>query len=91
MTNDINKGKWAQVRSKIHARWGRLTEDDIDKINGKHDQFIGMLQDRYGCTKQKAEDQLRRYTKAVTARPWLSFFHDHGWGAGPSQRHNKQT
>ena len=91
MTKDIPEGKWKQVRSKIHARWNRLTEDDIDKIDGNRDQFIDVLQERYGVAKEKAENQLNRYLKAVTIRSKPSFIYDHGWDVGPSQRHNRRA
>jgi len=50
-----------------------LTEDDIDKIDGKHDQFISTIQERYGCAKEQAEDQLQGYLKAITRRSKSSF------------------
>jgi uncharacterized membrane protein YeaQ/YmgE (transglycosylase-associated protein family)/uncharacterized protein YjbJ (UPF0337 family) len=59
------EGKWAKVRNKIHVRWGKLTEEDIEQINGKHDKFIEVLQERYGCDEEKAEDELQGYLRAV--------------------------
>ena len=61
---DIER-KWAKVRNKIHVRWGKLTEEDIEQINGKHDKFIEVLQERYGCDEEKAEDELQGYLRAV--------------------------
>ncbi len=57
--------KWEQVRDKINARWGKLTELDIDEIDGNHNRFITTLQARYGYAKEDAEDQIQRYLKAV--------------------------
>jgi uncharacterized membrane protein YeaQ/YmgE (transglycosylase-associated protein family)/uncharacterized protein YjbJ (UPF0337 family) len=59
------ESKWAKVRNKIHVRWGKLTEEDIEQINGKHDKFIEVLQERYGCDEEKAEDELQGYLRAV--------------------------
>ena len=61
----VMEGKWEQVRIKIHTRWGKLTDQDITEINGNHDRFIKTLQERYGCAKKEAEDQLQRYLTAV--------------------------
>jgi len=63
--NDVMESKWEQVRNKMHTRWGKLTDQDITEINGNHDRFINTLQQRYGCAKNEAEDQLQRYLKAV--------------------------
>jgi len=63
--DDVIGRKWEQVRYKINARWGKLTEEDIDQINGSHRRFVTTLQARYGYVKEEAEDQIQRYVKAV--------------------------
>jgi len=63
--NKVIERKWEQVRGKIHTRWGKLTEADVAKIDGNHDRFIATLQERYGCTKKEAENQIQGYLKAV--------------------------
>jgi len=66
--DNVIERKWEQVRSKINARWGKLTEEDIDKIDGNHNRFIITLQARYGYAKEEAEDQIQRYLKASLRR-----------------------
>lgn len=58
MNEDILKGQWKQVRGKIKEWWGVLTDDDLDRINGQRDQLIGMLQEKYGFTKDQATREL---------------------------------
>jgi uncharacterized protein YjbJ (UPF0337 family) len=60
MTNDIFEGKWKQIRGKIREQWGKLTNDDVDKINGKSDRLVGLLQERYGYAKDKAEFEMNK-------------------------------
>ena len=60
MTNDIFEGKWKQMRGKIREQWGKLTNDDIDKINGKSDRLVGLLQEHYGYAKDKAEFEMNK-------------------------------
>jgi uncharacterized protein YjbJ (UPF0337 family) len=55
MNNDILKGKWKQMRGKIREQWGIFTGDNVHKINGKSDRVTGMLQERFGLAKDKAE------------------------------------
>jgi len=66
--DDVIERKWEQVRNHIIARWGKLTEEDIDKIDGNHDRFIITLQARYGYAKEEADDQIQRYLKASLRR-----------------------
>ena len=45
---------WKQLKGKIREQWGHLTDDDLDKIAGKREQFEGKIQERYGITKDQA-------------------------------------
>ena len=58
MNEDILKGQWKQLRGQIKQWWGVLTDDDLDKINGRRDQLIGKLQEKYGFTKDQATREL---------------------------------
>jgi uncharacterized protein YjbJ (UPF0337 family) len=58
MNEDILKGQWKQLRGKVKEWWGVLTDDDLDKIDGQRDQLIGMLQQKYGFTKDQATREL---------------------------------
>lgn len=53
MTNDIYKGKWKQIRGKVREGWSVFTHDDSGRVDGKRDQFIGLLQERFGDLKKK--------------------------------------
>ena len=65
VSDDIIKSKWAQIRTHIPTRWNKLTEEDVDKIDGDHDRFIKILQERYRCTPKQAEEQLQGYLQAA--------------------------
>ncbi len=43
------------MKGSIKEKWGKLTDDDLDQIAGRRDQFIGKLQERYGIAKDEAE------------------------------------
>ena len=55
MNTDIAAGKWKQLKGQIRAKWGKLTDDDLDQIAGERDQFVGVMQERYGIKKDQAE------------------------------------
>lgn len=55
MNKDIAEGKWKQMKGKIQKKWGDLTDDDLDRINGRREEFAGVMQERYGKGKAEAE------------------------------------
>lgn len=63
MNNDIFEGKWKQIRGQAKVMWGKLTDDDLEKVNGKFDKLIGLLQSKYGYTRQQAEEKYKKRTQ----------------------------
>ena len=59
MNKDIFEGNWKQLKGNVKQKWGELTDDDFDVINGKRDQLVGRIQERYGVTRDEAEKQVR--------------------------------
>ncbi|MCX7071284.1 MAG: CsbD family protein [Gammaproteobacteria bacterium] len=64
MNEDIIKGKLKQLSGRIKAKWGELTDDDLKLIEGKRDVLVGKLQEKYGLTKEKAEQQIKELEDA---------------------------
>lgn len=58
MNWDIIQGKWLQAKGTLKEKWGDLTDDDLDRLDGNKDQLAGKLQERYGWTKDEAERQI---------------------------------
>jgi len=63
MNKDVLQGKWREMKGKVKEQWGKLTDDDLDKIEGKGDQLLGLLQQRYGYAREKAEEEYKRFTE----------------------------
>jgi uncharacterized protein YjbJ (UPF0337 family) len=61
MNWDTVKGDWKQFRGKVKEQWGKLTDDDLDRIEGKRDQLVGVVQKRYGIARDEAEKQLNEF------------------------------
>tara|TARA_R110001599_G_scaffold353869_1_gene601204 strand:- start:15118 stop:15309 length:192 start_codon:yes stop_codon:yes gene_type:complete len=57
MNSDIAEGKWKQLKGKIQQKWGDLTDDELDKVAGKRQEFVGLLQEKHGKTKEEAEEE----------------------------------
>jgi uncharacterized protein YjbJ (UPF0337 family) len=58
---DTIEGNWKQFKGKVKEQWGKLTDDDLDRISGKKDQLAGRLQEAYGIGKDDAERQIREF------------------------------
>jgi uncharacterized protein YjbJ (UPF0337 family) len=55
MNKDILKGQWTQLKGHLQRQWGKLTNDDLDQIEGNRDILIGKIQERYGRRRDEAE------------------------------------
>ncbi|WP_447593815.1 CsbD family protein [Aquipseudomonas campi] len=62
MNSDVIKGKWKQLSGRIKERWGNLTDDDLGVAEGHSEYLAGKLQERYGWTKEKAQQELRDFS-----------------------------
>ena len=60
MNKDIFEGKWKEMRGQIKEWWGELTDDDLDQAAGNAEQIVGLLQQKYGYTRQRAEEEFNR-------------------------------
>ena len=63
MNKDTFQGKWKQIRGQAKVWWGKLTDDDLEKVGGNFDKLIGLPQEKYGYTQQQTEDEYRKRTK----------------------------
>ena len=58
MNADVFRGKWKQLRGRAKQAWGDLTDDDLAKIDGSYDRFVGVLQEKYGYGKEEAQRKI---------------------------------
>ena len=63
---NVVEGKWKQLKGEAQTRWGKLTDDDMDVINGNREKLVGKLQEKYGYAKVEAEREVEDF-KARTA------------------------
>jgi uncharacterized protein YjbJ (UPF0337 family) len=65
MNQDIIQGKWKQLKGSLKTKWSKLTNDDLERLDGNHDYLVGKLQERYGYAKDRAEQEIRDFTRSV--------------------------
>jgi len=61
------KGNWMTIKGKIKEKWGKLTDDDLDVMDGKMEQLAGTVAKRYGCAKEEAQRQVDEFNRSCDA------------------------
>jgi len=61
VNKDIFERKWERVRGEVRGWWGKFTEDDLDKVAGKFDVFIGLLREKYGYSRARAVKEIEQH------------------------------
>ena len=61
MNWDQIEGNWKQIKGEAKARWGKLTNDDLDVAEGNREKLVGKLQERYGYAKEEAEKEVENF------------------------------
>lgn len=61
MNSEIFKGKWEQLKGTVQKKWGELTNDEIAQVEGDAMKLSGLVQERYGRTKEEAEREINEW------------------------------
>lgn len=59
-TGDL-KAKWNKVRGNVQRQWGKLTNDDMDIIDGDTNILVGKLQERYDINEEEARKRVEEF------------------------------
>ncbi|HXG79437.1 MAG TPA: CsbD family protein [Methyloceanibacter sp.] len=65
MNWDRIEGNWKQFRGKVLQQWGKLTNDDLDQVEGRRVELVGRIQERYGIAKDEAEKQVDTWLRNI--------------------------
>ncbi|MCI0537702.1 MAG: CsbD family protein [Verrucomicrobiales bacterium] len=63
MNKDRLKGNWKQLKGKAKEQWGKLTDDELDVVEGREEMLIGKIQERYGIARDEAERQFKEFQR----------------------------
>lgn len=66
MNWDRIEGNWMQFRGKAQQQWGKLTDDDLDVVEGRRTELVGRIQERYGYAKDQAEKQVDTWLNSIS-------------------------
>lgn len=67
MTDEVLHDRWHEVRGNAPEWWGKLTDDDLDAVNGRTERLVGLLQERYGHARDGAEREVKRRVASLSS------------------------
>jgi uncharacterized protein YjbJ (UPF0337 family) len=59
MNWDMIEGNWKQFKGQARQQWGKLTENELDQVEGRREELVGCIQEKYGIERDEAERQVR--------------------------------
>jgi uncharacterized protein YjbJ (UPF0337 family) len=69
--DNMIRDQWKQIRGKAKEWWSKLTEDDLNYINGRGDRLISKLEERYSYTKEQAVQQIELHMRELQHAPQM--------------------
>lgn len=61
MNKHMLKGNWKQLSGLVKLQWGRLTDDDLTRVEGEFDRLVGLVQKKYGLARLEAKRQVESF------------------------------
>ena len=61
MNREMIEGQWKQLKGSVQKQWGKLTDNDIDQMQGDYEKMVGKIQERYGVARDEAERQVKEW------------------------------
>jgi uncharacterized protein YjbJ (UPF0337 family) len=58
MNWDQIQGNWKEFKGKAQQQWGKLTDDEVDRVEGRREELAGLIQQRYGASREQAEREI---------------------------------
>jgi len=75
LRSQMSKAKWKQVRGRIKERWGKITDNDLDRIEGTMERLVGVLMERYGYGRRRARREVTSVVRSMEEHPdylWIA-------------------
>lgn len=68
MNRDILQGKWKQLKGQAKVWWGKLSDNDLDRVGGRFDVLAGLIQQKYGISRRQAEEEIDKHLVEFQAK-----------------------
>ena len=63
------EGNWKRMQDRVRQQWGKLTDEDLDEIEGNRHVLSGRIQRIYGISQGEAERQIERFAETLADEP----------------------
>jgi len=60
---DLLQGKWHELKVQVKQQWGKITDDDLQRLSGKTEELAGVLQQKYGYGKAQAKIEIDNWLR----------------------------
>ena len=67
---------WNELKGEVKRQWSKLTDEDVELIKGKYTELLGLLQERYGHAKERAEREINDWAKRQYSAAELTALRD---------------
>jgi uncharacterized protein YjbJ (UPF0337 family) len=58
------KGDWNITKGKLKEKWAKLTDNDLQYVEGKQDELVGRIQKSTGATREAVEKVIKESSAA---------------------------
>lgn len=65
---DMIEGDWAITKGKIRAKYGKLSDQDLEVVKGNLQELEGRIQKAYGYSKERAKMEYQSFKKSLEER-----------------------
>jgi len=65
MIQDMIRNRWSLLAKRIKTKWGKLTDEDVNRREGHRDYLVDKLQERYGIAKEKARVEVKEFERSL--------------------------
>ncbi len=65
MNWDQIEGNWKQFKGQAQAKWGDLTDDELQRAKGNRQEMAGIVQEKYGKTREEAEREVDDWANSL--------------------------
>ncbi len=65
MNWDQIQGKWTQLQGSARVEWAKLTDQELEQVQGERDKLVGLIQEKYGRSKEEAEEEVDQWSRRV--------------------------
>ena len=68
MNTELFAEKWTEMRGEVKERWSKFNDDDLGQIEGKLDELVSLVQEKYGHNREQATQQVERFLSEYKAK-----------------------